>query len=182
MGTFNNYRKGDGSKVGGKISSLGELLAAEVPGSPGFALEVEGHTYFLDHNPDLRYFMAAELENMDSADEAEAMVHSERIRHAIMAASLPDVIVREISDGYKLLGPGAVVAVRSSATAEDLPDNAFAGQQDTVLGVRGVQNICAAILKCYASLFNYRAYLYRRENGIVAGSPPSSQMGSWPVG
>jgi pyruvate, water dikinase len=165
--------KDDVALVGGKNASLGEMLQAlrsegiRVPG--GFATTAAAYHAFVDHN-DLR----GELEELTRALGAqEKPLHEigERIRRAFRRGRFPEQIAREIRDAYVELSrregiDEAAVAVRSSATAEDLPEASFAGQQDSYLNVRGADDLLARCRDCYASLFTDRAIVYRETRGF----------------
>ncbi len=132
--------------AGGKGANLGELKRAGFAVPEGFVVTT------------LAYEQAARAAGVDPRDPISA---AERLR----GAAVPDDVAREILAAYAALGRGAV-AVRSSATAEDLPGASFAGQQDTFLGVRGDEALLDAVRGCWASLWNERAVAYRRANGV----------------
>ena len=132
--------------VGGKGANLGDLARAGFPVPNGFVLTTRA------------YALAAEAAGADPARPAEA---AERLR----AAPIPDAIANAARKAYAALGAG-LVAVRSSATAEDLSGASFAGQQDTYLDVSGEENLLDAIRRCWASLWNERAVAYRHANGV----------------
>src|SRR5437773_11000675 len=132
--------------VGGKAANLGELARAGFPVPNGFVLTTHA------------YALAAEAAGVDPARPAEA---AERLR----AAPMPDVIANAARKAYAALDAERV-AVRSSATAEDLPGASFAGQQDSYLDVSGEESLLDAIRRCWASLWNERAVAYRRDNGV----------------
>ncbi len=167
VGNFTEFRKHDISIVGGKIANLGELAAAGAPGSPGFAVKVNAWKRFIELHPEIASLVRQELDGMDVNNDADVDLRAERIRTAIKSAPMPDEIAREIAEAYSQTFPaGTICAVRSSATAEDLPDAAFAGQQDTLLGVHGASDIIAAVLACWSSIFTARAIIYREEHDI----------------
>ncbi len=159
--------------VGGKNASLGEMLnnlgdlGIKIP--KGFIITVEAYNYFVDYN-DLSHFIAQTLENLDSEDLS--LLHScgESIRNRILDAKFPTELEQQIIQAYHELSliyvqENVDVAVRSSATAEDLPDASFAGQQETYLNVRGSEDILQSIKRCFASLFTNRAISYRKSFG-----------------
>jgi len=169
---FEQVTKEDLALVGGKNASLGEMiqhLTAEgirVPG--GFAVTADGFRAFLAHNQ-LEPQMRAELDRL----EAGAALHDVggRIRAALEAGELPAELVTLIHAAYLELGHRAgrvdpPVAVRSSATAEDLPDASFAGQQETFLNVIGADALLDAVRRCFASLYTDRAISYRVLHGF----------------
>ncbi len=155
--------------VGGKCASLGEMicnlssLGVSVP--QGFAITTEVYWRFLRAN-NLEAFIAQEIANIDH-DNVESLRRSgQRIRQAIRNAKFPYDLGGEIIEAYELLSQNNLqqytdVAVRSSATAEDLPDASFAGQQESYLNVRGPSALIDAVRNCFASLFTDRAISYR---------------------
>ncbi|WP_321966614.1 phosphoenolpyruvate synthase [Burkholderia cepacia] len=170
---FDDLRRSDVPSVGGKNASLGELIgnlsAQGVSVPPGFASTADAYWRFIDANG-LRQTIGSTLDafvarKMPLADAGAA------IRQAILHGDWPDDIADAIRDAYRQLcrrsgRPDVDVAVRSSATAEDLPDASFAGQQETYLNVRGERALLAACRRCYASLFTDRAIAYREEKGF----------------
>jgi pyruvate,water dikinase len=163
----------DLAQVGGKNASLGEMirhLAAEgvrVPG--GFATTAFAFHEFIDASK-LRPRIDAALAKLD-VDDVKALARAgTEIRGWIAAAPLPPPLEREVEAAYRQLmaqSPTAPVAVRSSATAEDLPDASFAGQQETFLNVNGLENVFKAIKEVFASLYNDRAIAYRVHKGFA---------------
>jgi pyruvate,water dikinase len=163
----------DLAQVGGKNASLGEMirhLAAEgvrVPG--GFATTAFAFHEFIDASQ-LRPRIDAALAKLDVDDVKALSRAGAEIRGWIAEAPLPRPLEREIADAYGQLlaqSPNAPVAVRSSATAEDLPDASFAGQQETFLNVNGLENVFKAIKEVFASLYNDRAIAYRVHKGFA---------------
>ena len=157
--------------VGGKNASLGEMignlssLGVSVPG--GFATTAGAYREFLRAN-NLADLIAAQLDDLD-VDDIDALTSAGKfIRDAILGSPLPDALMAEINTAWSEMSDGRdiAVAVRSSATAEDLPDASFAGQQETFLNVRGIENLVAALHQVYASLFNDRAIAYRVHQGF----------------
>lgn len=145
--------------VGGKAANLGELIRAGLPVPPGICVTTEA------------YRQVAECASIDfdalakvSPDDAAQIAR--QAREALMAVPLPAAIAHEIVEGYLRLGSKTPVAVRSSATAEDLPNASFAGQQDTYLHVIGTEAVLDAVRRCWASLWTERAVVYRNTNGI----------------
>jgi pyruvate,water dikinase len=165
---FEALGRGDVAKVGGKNASLGEMVgnlqAKGIPVPPGFATSADAYWRFVDAN-DLRRTIGAALEDYkrSAVPLAEAGL---TIRRAFLRADWPEDVAAAIRQAYRelarRLGSAAPdVAVRSSATAEDLPDASFAGQQETFLNIRGEDALLAACRRCYASLFTDRAISYR---------------------
>jgi pyruvate,water dikinase len=161
----------DVARVGGKNASLGELIGSlarlgiKVPN--GFATTAEAFRRFLsqDHLDDRIYSL---LDELDVADVAALAKAGAQIRSMILAAPFPASLRESIRDAWQKLGAGEsiAVAIRSSATAEDLPEASFAGQQETLLNVRGFDNVIRGIHEVYASLFNDRAIAYRVHQGF----------------
>ena len=159
--------------VGGKNASLGELFRELTPTGinvpAGFAVTAEAYRAFL-RDAGLEGKIENELTGLDVRDIGELRRRGSNIRHAILAARLPSELVAQITDAYaRLNGPAAdnvSVAVRSSATAEDLPDASFAGQQETYLNVQGTYALLDACKRCFASLFKDRAISYRVDKGF----------------
>lgn len=170
---FNELGVGDVGLVGGKNASLGELyrnLAAEGVRVPnGFATTAAAYRHYLAHNHlDQRIHDA--LQDLDTHDVRALTVTGAKIRQWIMRGDIPDDLAAEIRAGYKELaaeyGASPDVAVRSSATAEDLPTASFAGQQETYLNIRGTDNLLATCKRVFASLFMDRAISYRVDQGF----------------
>jgi len=162
----------DVPKVGGKNAALGEMvrellpLGVRVPN--GFAVTAHAYNYFLDATG-LRARINETLEGLDTHDVRELQKRGKQVREMILAEELPADLKTAIATAYKDLVDleGAEdVAVRSSATAEDLPGASFAGQQETYLNVVGVEDVIEAAKKCIASLFTDRAISYRADKGF----------------
>ena len=158
--------------VGGKNASLGEMfnnlkpLGVEVP--DGFAVTVESYHYFLAKNQ-LKDRLQELLDGVDSHSLSNLPEIALQCRTLVSNASLPDAVIKEITQAYYQLSGvqnTIAVAVRSSATAEDLPTASFAGQHDSFLNIKGENNLIDAVHKCYISLFNDRAIKYRIDNGF----------------
>ncbi|MFB6354198.1 MAG: PEP/pyruvate-binding domain-containing protein [Halobacteriales archaeon] len=155
--------------VGGKCASLGELTNAGVPVPPGFAVTTAFYREFMAAN-DLFDLVFDELAAVDHDDTDTATAASRAIREAIESAPYPDHLEAELDAAYESVreqcgADDPRLAVRSSATAEDLPDASFAGQQDTYLNVRGTEQMKQKVRECISSLFTTRAITYREENG-----------------
>ncbi len=158
------------NRVGGKCASLGELLKAQIPVPPGYAITTDTYERFLEENG-LTGKILTRLDGVDENMVEEVHRASEDIRTWIEAGSVAQPLEDTIAESYRLLSkrtriPACPVAVRSSATAEDLPDASFAGQQDTFLWVRGVDDLLVATRKCWSSLFTPRAISYRLKMGF----------------
>ncbi|MBR8744667.1 PEP/pyruvate-binding domain-containing protein [Nocardiopsis sp. MG754419] len=147
--------------VGGKAANLGELIRAGLPVPPGFVVTTEAYAAVAANaGPDT-------LPGTPGADGDGPAPAT--LRTAVREATVPDGLRDAIATAYRGLGPDTPVAVRSSATAEDLPGAAFAGQQDTYLNVVGVDAVMDAVRRCWASLWTDRAVAYRRERAIDPG-------------
>ena len=163
--------KNDIDKVGGKNASLGEMishltdLGVSVPG--GFATTSEAFNKFLI-GTGLQDKIKDALQGLDVDDVAALTATGKKIRDMIIEQELPKDLEQEIRDAFAEMSQGEdiAVAVRSSATAEDLPDASFAGQQETFLNIRGIDNILIAIKEVFASLYNDRAIAYRVHKGF----------------
>ena len=169
---FDRLGMADIEQVGGKNASLGEMIGQlsqagiRVPG--GFATTADAFREFLDQGA-LAARIEARLKGLD-ADDVEALERcGAEIRGWIEATPLPKPLQSEIGEAYKALTGGdesVSLAVRSSATAEDLPDASFAGQQETFLNIRGLPNVMSALKQVFASLYNDRAISYRVHKGF----------------
>jgi pyruvate,water dikinase len=171
---FRDIRLADLPRVGGKNASLGELYgeltAAGVRVPNGFAVSGEAYAAILDQ-PGVRPRVAELMEGVSGEDVAVLAKAGAAVRQLILGAPWPAGLDEEIREAYDALAreagqPDPSVAVRSSATAEDLPEASFAGQQETYLGVRGADALTAACRRCFASLFTDRAIVYRRQHGF----------------
>ncbi len=160
---FQQLKKSDTGIAGGKGASLGELTNAGIPVPPGFVILTDAFETFLDKT-DLKQDIRSELNNVDKDKVHTVEKTSENIQALILNAKIPELIKKEITKEFKKLGT-KFVAVRSSATAEDGLDHAWAGQLDSFLNVRK-DNLLESIQKCWASLFTPRAIFYRFEKGL----------------
>jgi pyruvate,water dikinase len=171
---FKNLRIGDIPIVGGKNASLGEMYkelkekGVRVPN--GFAVTAVAYRYFMEAAK-LKDKIHNILSDLNTHDTRNLMERGKKVRDAILRAEMPRDLEKEIVKNYKKLSKsfGEIytdVAVRSSATAEDLPDASFAGQQETYLNIRGERAILDACKKCFASLFTNRAISYREDKGF----------------
>src|SRR5438132_1289237 len=171
---FSEIGLSDVGLVGGKNASLGEMirflapLGVRVP--DGFAITAEGYRHFL-RTAGLERPIAELLSGIRRDDVKDLVERSNRIRGLIVGAELPEDLCAEALAAYRDLSArystdAADVAVRSSATAEDLPGASFAGQQDTFLNVRGEAAVLDAVRRCFASLFTARALGYREDMGF----------------
>lgn len=164
---FSDVGKDDVALAGGKGANLGEMLKAGLPVPNGFIVTAKAYFTFLNRTS-LKQKIKQQLKNLNIDDTKKLQAASERIKTAILAANIPGKINTQIKEAYiKLsLNRDVLVAVRSSATAEDLPEASFAGQQATFLNVKGENNVVRAVQKCWASLFEARAIFYRENRGF----------------
>ncbi len=152
--------------VGGKGASLARLVSAGLPVPDGFHVTTEAYQQFVDEN-DLQPRILAALESADPAQPATLEATSRAIRELFAQAQIPADIAGAVAQAYAgLHGADPHVAVRSSATAEDLPEASFAGQQDTYLNVKGADGVLEAVKRCWASLWTARAIGYRVRQNI----------------
>ncbi|MGA7678351.1 MAG: phosphoenolpyruvate synthase [Dehalococcoidia bacterium] len=161
---FDEVTKDDIPLVGGKGANLGEMVHARIPVPPGFIVTADAYFKFLKTSKftdEIRRY----LEDLDVNDSKKLQEVSSLIKDRISSVPMPPDIVKEIKDAYRKLGQG-LVAVRSSATAEDLPEASFAGQQRTFLNIQGEDEVVAAVQGCWSSLFESRAIFYRQEHGF----------------
>lgn len=159
--------------VGGKNASLGEMIrnlsskGINIP--DGFAVTANAYKYFINSN-NLNEPIKKILSDLDKSNIEELKKKGKKIRNLILSGKMPEDLQNAIIEAYsemeKKYGKNVDVAVRSSATAEDLPDASFAGQQETYLNIQGAQNVIQAVKKCFASLFTDRAISYRIDKGF----------------
>ena len=154
--------------VGGKGASLGEMINIGLPVPPSFAVTATAFREFIDDaGISDRLFKMLEIDVDDTKVLKDVEIAAKKL---ILTTEMPSKVKEEILDFYDTMckneGEEVYVAVRSSATAEDLPDASFAGQQDTFLNVKGGNAVLEAVKKCWASLYNSRAIFYRVENNF----------------
>lgn len=159
---------GDVAVAGGKAVGLGGLLRAGLPVPPGFVLTTAAYSGFVDANN-----LASGIQELAALPpDAEPQAYedaSRRISALFTTGTMPAGIAAELGAAYGRLGNGTPVAVRSSATAEDLASASFAGQQETSLNVRGLVELATAVIGCWASLWTARAMSYRAREGVEPG-------------
>lgn len=160
---FQEIKKEDVMTAGGKGANLGEMTAAGITVPGGFVVTADAYKAFIKENH-LEEMFRKELTEAGK-DEAKLLDAAKKFRHAISKGKLPEEVEKAVREKYAQLGEQARVAVRSSATAEDLPDASFAGQQETYLNVRGPEAVLTQIRNCYASLWGNRAVCYRSNQG-----------------
>lgn len=165
---FKDIDKHDLPSVGGKGANLGEMTQAGFPVPDGFAVTVASYELFLEKN-EMSKQLEEILKDLDVNDSEKLEKASKDIAKVINNGKFPEEVEKAIHKAYKKLSgrfKSAQVAVRSSATAEDLPDASFAGQQATFLNIKGRKNLLKAVRECWASLFTARAIFYREQNKI----------------
>jgi len=165
---FNDVDKDSLARVGGKNASLGEMIQSSIRVPPGFAVTTDSYLAFITETG-IKDTISDILSAMPPDDVESLNRASAEIQGLINGASLSDEIRSAIREGYSLLCEkcsveAVPVAVRSSATAEDLPTASFAGQQDTYLWVTGIEKVIESVQRCWASLFTPRAIDYRIQN------------------
>ncbi len=168
---YDRYDEEHKPLVGGKNSSLGEMMRAEMPVPPGFALTTDAYN-LIWRDKELVDRVNELLHGLDHDDFAHNLEVSHQIRHLIEGEPVPDEVVDALGSAYEALCTHCSVddlpvAIRSSATAEDLPDASFAGQQDTFLWVRGLPSVIEHTRRCWSSLFTDRAIAYRHQMGYL---------------
>jgi len=173
---FEELRKTDVPLVGGKGANLGEMTNAGIPVPPGFCVTAEAYKYFvenvkLEDGKTLQEWIMEIISQTNVDDSKQLQENTAKIREKIIELPMLPEIAEEIERAYKELsqrfGKDAVyVAVRSSATAEDLPEASFAGQQETYLDVYGVDDVIDKVKRCWASLWTARATFYRAKQGF----------------
>ncbi|MEW5896187.1 MAG: phosphoenolpyruvate synthase [Nanoarchaeota archaeon] len=174
---FKDINKDSVDIAGGKGANLGEMFNMGLPVPPGFAVTAQAYREYLERTK-IKGKIEQLLEGLDVEDTAKLQKVAEQIQQLIISTPMPEEIAEEIKESYELLGAGkgaqelvkgkdVFVAVRSSATAEDMPEASFAGQQATFLNIKGKQNVVLAVLSCWASLFTARAIYYREKNKFL---------------
>src|SRR5947209_3710636 len=154
------------AQVGGKAANLGELTRAGLPVPLGFCITTAAYAH-VTKEAGLEPILD-QLANIQASDSTQLASCADAARSKLLAVAIPDEIVEAVTQTYQALASGASipVAVRSSATAEDLPFASFAGQQDTYLNLVGIDAVLDAVRRCWASLWTDRAVSYRASNGI----------------
>ena len=166
---FDQIGIADIAEVGGKNSSLGEMYTQlsskgiKVP--DGFAVTAFAFRHFISYNK-LDGLHQKLLKTLDRNNFSNLSEVGAKAREYILCAQMPEDLGEAIVDAYRLLGEDALVAVRSSATAEDLPDASFAGQHESYLNIKGEKNLLKAVKMCLASLYTDRAIKYREDKGF----------------
>ncbi len=178
---FRDIRKNDIGIVGGKGANLGEMVNSNFPIPPGFVVTAQAYFKFLEEGG-IKEKIVGIADSADVDSTADLAAKTREIRQIILGTPMPKDIEIEIKKNYAKLGSNRIgwltssediyVAIRSSATAEDLPEASFAGQQETYLNVVGKDTVVETVQKCWASLFTERATYYRKKNNF-----PTSQVG-----
>jgi len=173
---FEELSKEDVPLVGGKGANLGEMTNAGIPVPPGFCVTAEAYKYFVENvrvedGRTLQEWIMDIISKTNVDDSKQLQENTAKIREKIISMEMPEEIAKEIEQAYKELsqrfGKDEVyVAVRSSATAEDLPEASFAGQQETYLDVLGADDVKDKVKRCWASLWTARATFYRAKQGF----------------
>jgi len=175
---FKDISKGDIEIVGGKGANLGEMTNNGLPIPPGFVVTAQTYKEFIEETK-IKDKILDIIKGLDIEDTAKLQATAKKIQELIKATGIPEEIQEEIRDSYSMVGThrksGAseimegkeeFVACRSSATAEDLPEASFAGQQATFLNIKGEEDVVNAVRDCWASLFTARAIYYRERNNF----------------
>jgi len=181
---FSELNKNSGKVAGGKGANLGEIYNLKIPVPPGFVVTAQAYDYFIK-NSGLKEKIQNLLNGIDYENTSQLNEATEKIRKLIIDSPLPKDLEEEIVDSYETLGTEDLssvrgsaldilnnahepifVAVRSSATTEDLAEASFAGQQDSFLNIKGKFDLLIHIKKCFASLFTSRATYYRNKKGF----------------
>jgi pyruvate, water dikinase len=165
---FETAQETDHPRMGGKCASLARMIAMDVPVPRGFAVATDAYAAHLVAGG-LDAAIRAELSQLDTHNVTDEEARSQAIRHLVNDRPMPAEVEAAIRAAYAVMAPGddLPVAVRSSATAEDLADASFAGQQDTYLWVVGTQAVIERVRDCWASLFTARAIGYRNDRGMT---------------
>ena len=161
---FNEVGKNDVNTVGGKGANLGEMTRAGLPVPQGFIVTASAYFDFLEKST-VKDKIASWLKSLDTSNSKRLQQVASVIKKLILDSPMPPELAEKIEKAYNDMG-GGLVAVRSSATAEDLPEASFAGQQRTFLNVHGGKQVVIAVQECWASLFEPRAIFYRHHQGF----------------
>ncbi len=161
---FGDVTREDIALVGGKGANLGEMTRANIPVPSGFVVTARAYFDFVNR-AGITAQIRELLEPLDVHDSRQLQDIAQKVQQIVLNATMPAELASEIEHAYVKMG-GGLVAVRSSATAEDLPEASFAGQQATFLNIQGEKEVVEAVQGCWASLFGARAIFYREENGF----------------
>jgi pyruvate,water dikinase len=163
--TLEEIKKEDIPSVGGKGASLGEMYGIGLPVPRAFVVTAQAFRRFLGETG-IEDRLFSGLANLNVEENAALEEASRKARELVLSVSIPQHLQRRIREAYRGLGENTVVAVRSSATAEDLPDASFAGQQETYLNIQGNGDLLLSVQRCWASLYGARAIYYRAKQGF----------------
>jgi len=163
--TLEEIKKEDIPSVGGKGASLGEMYGIGLPVPRAFVVTAQAFRKFLGETG-IEERLFAGLANLNVEDNAALEEASRKARELVLSVGIPQHLQKKIREAYGELGSELVVAVRSSATAEDLPDASFAGQQETYLNIQGNGDLIHSVQRCWASLYGARAIYYRAKQGF----------------
>ena len=161
---FKEVGKDDVGVVGGKGANLGEMTNAGIPVPPGFIITANAYYDYVEESG-IQSKIRQLLEPLDVHDSKKLQDVALKVQQIILDTPVPKKLGEQIEEAYAKMGAG-LVAVRSSATAEDLPEASFAGQQATFLNIEGGKEVVVAVQECWASLFGARAIFYRQEQGF----------------
>ena len=162
---FNELSKDNLEQVGGKGANLGEMTGAGFPIPNGFCVSAEAYYNFIKVN-NINRVIEEYVTDLDAENTKQLNTTSMVVKNAILRGFIPDDLRQDIIDAYTKMGQNVYVAVRSSATAEDLPEASFAGQQATFLNVTGPADVIQSVKECWASLFEPRSIYYRENQGF----------------
>ncbi|MGD9134204.1 MAG: PEP/pyruvate-binding domain-containing protein, partial [Desulfobacterales bacterium] len=167
---FEKLDKSSLPSVGGKNASLGEMIKADIRVPPGFAVTTDSYLLFITE-AGIKNRILEIVSNLNPEDVSALNKASDDVQELIKNTAIPEPVIKAIKDGYLQLCTRCAVevipvAVRSSATAEDLPTASFAGQQDTYLWVQGADRVISKVQNCWASLYTPRAIAYRIKNNF----------------
>ncbi|MFC2009937.1 phosphoenolpyruvate synthase [Chloroflexota bacterium] len=161
---FDEVTKDDIPVVGGKGANLGEMTNNGIPVPPGFNVTATAYYNYV-RKTGIQDIIRGLLKGLDVQDSKRLQAVAEEVQQVVLDSKMPAELAEEIKAAYIKMGEG-LVAVRSSATAEDLPEASFAGQQATLLNIQGPDNVVEAVQRCWASLWEARAIYYREEQGF----------------
>ncbi len=166
---FSEFQPEHAARVGGKCASLGTMTGAGMPVPPGFAVTTDAYE-FVQNNPDVAGAVTGLLGSFDASDLDRLAEVSAALREAVESAPVPAEVEDAVRAAYQQLGelsgdPQIPVAVRSSATCEDLPDASFAGEHETYLWMQGADSVHSKLRRCWSSMFTERAIAYRAAMG-----------------
>ena len=162
---FDEVGRNDIALVGGKGANLGEMTRAKIPVPPGFIVTSDAYSSFIK-NAGIEHEIYQLLQGLDVDNDENLQNVAKQAKKIINSARIPEHIKKDILEAYHKLGKDIIVAARSSATAEDLPEASFAGQQRTYLNVSGEDKLLQAVQGCWASLFESRAIFYRTKQNF----------------